>query len=75
MTDNIDINDPEPDQPDAADIVHQFLLERRAANDNDPDIQDLQEAYNHHTAQEEFDLRRRTHRSLCDLFVLVRNNR
>jgi hypothetical protein len=72
MTDNLDIHDPEPDEPGTADIVHQFLLERRAAANDQPAIQDLREAYDHHTAQDEFDHGRRTYLSMCDLFVLAR---
>jgi hypothetical protein len=71
MTDTFDIYDADPDEPDTADIVHQFLA-RWPAHDH-PAIRDLREAYNHHTAQDEFDLGRRTYLSMCDLFVVARD--
>jgi hypothetical protein len=68
MTDQLDIYDPEPNEL-TSDDVHQFLLERRAANDERPEIQQLWQSFDYHTAQEEFDLGRRTYSEMRRRFL------
>lgn len=66
----IDINDPNPDEP-TPDTIHKFLLGRWAANDTHPAHQELQEAYDYHTAQDEFDVGRRTYQVMWDAYILA----